>query len=386
MIEMPGKDNFKGWFDIFEWSAPVCETPEETLSRFNELDVCNKTIKDIRVIGAVWDSGLDAMKKLLIDSLKGEVVSENSGIPRSDDYDMFLVDDSALVSEPLAIEFTDGTSFEFMPCQDDQSRMSVNTIPREVEDGLNHNNFSLSKVLFKDCVGGRITGLEIRPESAFPANFQLDDDWKADWTTIRYEFSLLDRFDQKKDLVVGHIKYPFERYGNFAISLHDAGHFQPLKVQFSDMRESRKPISQLCLPLGATVGGTFRIGLMPEKDMNAERKFISSKQFHITLEDDDFTDLLSCFFISHYDPDIQDQRYHADKAYFDWYDINQFTFEDMKKVIADIRAWAALLQKREPFDDKKIKEWFSWQLGWLDGSVLDFYQLDDDETKNYDRF
>ncbi len=138
MIEMPSNSAFGEYFTPFAWSAPVCETPDEMVAQFKSLNVCNKPIKAIRIIGAAFGTGPAASKKRLIDKMKNETVSAGSKILKNGNaLDMLLVDNKVSLCDPLVIEFTDGSSFVFMPVGKKYVRMSVDAFPSTLENGLN---------------------------------------------------------------------------------------------------------------------------------------------------------------------------------------------------------------------------------------------------------
>jgi len=173
MILSKGKNDFiNNCFDKYRWSANTYETSEEIFSYLQDLGVCGKTIKKLSAIGAVWR--LSDWKSAAIDTLiDAGIISdyvkngtENAflffdGSIRAEDACLDLLNNVTIsrdlcLDEPLLIQFEDDSVLELLPHAPKGLRIGYNTLPKNMKDGTNHNNFEIDTISGPCIVGNKL--------------------------------------------------------------------------------------------------------------------------------------------------------------------------------------------------------------------------------------
>ncbi len=183
MIISTGKDDFvNSKFDKYRWSANTYETPEEINSYLVDLGVFGKTVKGISAIGAMSHYSLGSWKGKAVNTLREagiiteyeveylptrRTVTLNDGSVHDLDDCLDLLrnvstEREVRLYEPLLILFEDGDVLELLPCAPKGLRIGLNTLPKDMRDGLNRCEFDIG-VLFNQFIsGGKFSQVEIR--------------------------------------------------------------------------------------------------------------------------------------------------------------------------------------------------------------------------------
>ena len=351
-----GNDQFNGRFDFFEWSAPYYRTPKEVFIAVHELQITGKTIKAIHVIGTVFSLGSDS-KVCTILSEAGMDLSAVSW------KDYTHLDDVKLpwgvtACEPIQFIFEDNTTFEILPIGDGGARLAVNSIPVEITDGLNRSNLC-PDIFFAEFVGKQIKEFEMYVDTATKNHIckysiEADKEYNEKRTTYRYRFN----FDYPYEI---NLEQGFESYYDIK-ARGEGGVYDKTKIRYRRVKDSVSEIDeQVFICNGRDAGGTFWIvPINSDRDKDREIPFFDN--FGMAIDDYYIEEYLSEFLYRYFDPSIQKESYYPDSGRgFDWYGVNLYTYESMKKMIADIRRAAGLLAS--DYDNPeldKIKAHFPW--------------------------
>ena len=149
-------------YDKYMWKPKVFETAEEINCFLRENQISKKLIRKINTIGAAFNMSKRAYTEALEEILADIGVSQKDiDAGRYPPWtDMILMPCEVRLCEPTVIIFTDDTTLELMPTDDQKLLMSVNQIPAAVTDGLNHRNYN-PRILFKNVVGSSISYADV---------------------------------------------------------------------------------------------------------------------------------------------------------------------------------------------------------------------------------
>lgn len=353
-----GNNQFNGRFDSFEWSAPYYETPEEVLTAIRKLQITGKTIKDIRVIGTVFDKGLTSKVCTLLSDVGVDLrVNSWKEYPHLNDI---KVPWEVKACEPLQFVFDDNTTFEILPIGNGGARVATNTIPVEINDGLNRSNFK-SNIFFADFIGRQLENFDLLIKTITKSyiNFYTLKDGKGVKERSRlYQY----RFYFGHPYVFT-LEQGFESYYNIVLK-GDSKRFDHTKISYQRVKESFSEINQVFICNGRDAGGTFWI-VPINSDSKLDDQFPFFDNFGISIDDYWVEDYLSEFLYQYFDPSIQEvnEDYPKERKHFDWYDVNLYTFDSIKKMLSDIRRAADLLVNDYDHPElEQIKKHLPWHL------------------------
>ena len=175
-------------FDKYLWKPEKFETSEEIDCFLCENQIPRKLIRRINTIGAAFNMSGWACKEAL------EEILVDIGVSRKDMdagryppwTDMILMPCEVRLCEPTVIIFTDDTTLELMPTDDQKLLMSVNQIPADVADGLNHRNYD-PRILFRNIKGQSISHADVYQQQTTlkSGNGHRDDQWSS----VSFQFS-----------------------------------------------------------------------------------------------------------------------------------------------------------------------------------------------------
>lgn len=352
-----GKDQFNGRFDFFEWSAPYYSTPKEVFIAVRKLNIVGKTIKDIHVIGSVSS---------LIGHYTIETILTTAGIKLTDNWrneyphmDDVQVPWGVEACEPIQFIFDDDTTFEILPIGHGGARLAVNSIPVEITDGLNRSNLR-SDILFAELKERQVQRFEMYINTTTKNHIceyviENNRDFKESRTTYQYRFS----FGYPYEI---NLEQRFESYYNIKVRGESETH-DDTTVCYRRIKDSISKIDdQVFICNGRDAGGTFWIvPINSDRDKDREIPFFDN--FGMAIDDYYVSEYLCEFLYCYFDPAIQEEDpYDPDSGKeFDWYGVNLYSYESMRKMLADIRRAADLLVN--DYDNPEldeIKAHFPW--------------------------
>ena len=348
-----GKDQFNGRFDFFEWSAPYYSKPKEVFTAVHELQITGKTIKAIRVIGTVSALGSDSE----VCTILSEAGIDLSAVSWKD---YAHLDDVKLpwgvkACEPIQFIFEDDTTFEILPIGDGGARLAVNSIPVEITDGLNRSNLR-PDIFFAEFVGQQMKEFEMYVDKATKIRIneytvENDKGHNKIRTTYHYHFNF--GYPYEIDLEQGFGSY----YDIKARGDKTTIRYRRVKDSISETDD------QVFIYNGRDAGGSFWIvPINSDREKDREIPFFSN--FGMSIDDYYIEEYLAVFLYRHFDPKVQKMRYSPfEERSFDRYGVNLYTYENMKKMLADIRRVADLLVS--DYDNPeldRIKAHFPWDL------------------------
>ena len=202
MIISNGKNDFRNnMFDKYRWSANTYETAEEIIAFFREHGVFGKTVKGISAIGAMSTSSLEPWKDRAVVILRDagivtdcdikylpfrRIVTLHDGSVHDleDCFDLLKnvsLKREARLREPLLILFEDGDVLELLPCASKGIRIGLNTLPKDMRDGLNRCEYDVGALFNQYVSGSKFSKVEIRSS----AETTTYSHWKEDSTLKR---------------------------------------------------------------------------------------------------------------------------------------------------------------------------------------------------------
>lgn len=159
MILSDGKNNFiNNVYSFWEWSAPVLQTYDEILSKFSEMKLEERKVKDIYCVGMAYN-----WCEYNLSELVGEMSLKEEPLSTAD----ILLKRWAEIDEPFLIEFDDGDILAVDYSEGSSVRLDLNTIPKNISFGTNKPNIHADK-LFENIIGTEIASVEITTSTVMP--------------------------------------------------------------------------------------------------------------------------------------------------------------------------------------------------------------------------
>lgn len=304
--------------------------------------IYDKVIKAVHVIGRIDETW--RLRKQLCAAL------ENVGISWKewDTYpgrDKILVPWLLSVSEPLVIEFEDGSTLEMDVSAYDELLLAVDQITPGVVDGFNRGSPQAGRA-FDVLKGQRIESVQ---------------SWQQ---ALRAEYGGGGTDDRERR------RYYFDLTGNtgFGIACTQGNHevmltylrshsdlaYETLKIAYGELKQWIEPARQLPIKDGYTDGGDFDIAPARHKEGqerswdNVQRK----RELLVGIEDLLLSSLLYPFLEYYLDKELQAPFRCSRKEGFDWYGENVYTYDTMGRMIGDIRKAADRLEA--DYDDPRL--------------------------------
>ena len=169
MILSNGTNQFpNNEFSFWEWSAPILQTPHEVLQKLQELQLEGRVVKDIIAIGMGYGWTTDNILEMTYSSeqdsfLMEKLFSDAERLLASN----FQFQSAATTDQPLLIIFEDGDVLGISFDEGSSVRMELNTIPVDIQPGINYKNFHANK-LFQDLIGKTISEAWVTATSKEP--------------------------------------------------------------------------------------------------------------------------------------------------------------------------------------------------------------------------
>lgn len=320
MFKMPGKDNFESRFNWYRWSAPVYETPEETCSAVESSGVIGKRLRTIRILGDGMQ--LFLLQKPLFDTDTQELIPYCLG------------------SDPLVLEFEDGSTLEFFPQGHNHSRLAVNTIPLSIVDSdgkFDHASYCKFRESYDSIwASSEFINFEVKTfqvASELAGLSKIDDRTYGDVYFYRFVLS-----NGSSIYVVPQL----EHNGYKLIFSKEEGSFVDISAWVKQVKTEKN------ISWGKNgYGGSVKIypsnykGLDPDgyRDFECpkEVEFVC-RQALIAVDEDAIPAILPRLWAKHFDASI-----NTDWHEYEHYACNNYTREQMKAVIADLRDYIELL-------------------------------------------
>lgn len=340
MFEYGGNNNFGERFDFFEWSAPYYETPNEVYNALISLNIYNKKITAINSIGA----------GTCIEEYNLYYIIRDAGVKLGDmwwetyeNMNDVLVPWRTALCEPLQLVFEDGMSLEILPFENGGARIGINSIPVGLVDGLNKNSVNTSK-LFKELIGKSIESVELRVNTnATKYINRYSSSSNRDFTDTRIEYAIEFSFEYPYKLTL-------KQDGDSWYEVSAMENERRGKINYRRIKESLLSQNNVQIINGHDSGGTFWIiGSSKNKENNTA--FPKLRCFGISIDDYYVYEFLSTFLYKYYDSSIQ-ERSKYDDLEFDWYGVNLYSSDNMKKMIEEIRRTVIML--KEDYDNPTL--------------------------------
>lgn len=373
MFNYGGDNNFCGRFDFYEWSAPYYEDSKEVYKALKTLEIEGKTLKSINTIGACDCIGKYSLKNLYDTITDAGVELGDLWWEKYEHINDVLVPWSIGLCEPVQFVFDDNTTVEILPTEKGGARIGVNSIPIGLVDGLNKSDLN-SNELFKEFLGLKLERIELMIKKK--ETHYIND----------YSISVNDPYVERRTMYIIHFSfdYPYaldliQSFGS-SYAIRGKGDPNHHKINFERFESARMSIDQAEIESGRGTGGTFWIlGISNDKENTL--KIPDLDCFGMSVDDMYVGEFLSTFLYKYYDPSIQNREEYEDDG-FDWYGVNLYTFESIRKMLDDIYKTVDLI--KENYDDPaldKIKSKWSFYM-YTDKMIKD---LTDEEINDIRR-
>lgn len=354
-----GNNQFNGRFDFFEWSAPYYENPKEVMLALMELPIIDKVVKDIKVIGSVDDPTRTRCSLLGETLLYAGIELEDYWWEKYPHMDSIQVPWEIEACEPFQIVFEDNTTLEILPTESGGARIATNSIPVEIVDGLNRSYFK-AEIYYAEIIGKTLKSFEMRVKTT------------SEYSISQYSVNNKKRYETKHSVYqyCFHFDYPFhitlEQDFPSCYSIKMIGDngliYNNSKTTYKRVKESISDINQIYLCSGRGYGGDFWI-VPINHDSSVDEKLPFCDGIGMSIDDYCLSYYFQVFLYKYYDSSIQEniEYYPPGEREFDWYDSNLYTFENIRRMIVDIRCAAELLVN--DYDNPEldsIKEHFPW--------------------------
>ena len=349
---IPGNDDYDGYFNWYKWSAPFFARPEEVHFHLESLDLCGKTLREVRVIGGAFDIG----------NVNGNILYHRvlqAGMEPADDFpasypnlEKILVPQQVWLCEPIQSVFTDATTLEIQPIENGGARIGVNTIPLSITDGLNRSNLD-AKIFFSEVCSEQLESFEVVVEEARTKYVRHYAGRSHTESCVKYLVSF--RFSNGNEIMLTsdwtswyHVE--LNRYG------------QECLIPYARVLEAKRGGEQITIINGRDGGGMFWIFPISLDDETVEEREPLADNYGISIDETDIHEFLSFFLVQQFDPAIQ-ERDEWEENCFDSYGHNYYTFETMRRMLKEIRSVSRLLQEEydHPMLDD-LKSRFTWYL------------------------
>lgn len=318
-------------FDMFKWNAPRYVNPVQIAQALKDLNLCEKKLKAIYIVGTCqegeyWDriNLLDALRDVGIE-------------PKDDNWwkdsrlDNVKVPWELSVCEPVQLVFEDDLSVEIFPYDLDCVRIGVNSIPIGLTDGLNNGNID-ANIFFEDFIGKELKGISVKNSSI--------------------EIRAVDESDRIYERNDSEYIIKFDFGGAFVLGI-DAPDGSWFKISSKINRNNRTPYKnkkaavgyceQVILANGCDRGGAMWITAdVPSSDW---------RKLFMSIDDYEFYTYFSNFAYKYYDESIQEREEYEDLN-FDGYGYNYYTYDNAKLMLEDIKATAKLY--RECYENPEV--------------------------------
>ena len=149
-------------YEFSEWKTELIQDPNILMSKLKELNIKDKKIKNIIVLGLAYNltedeataTAYNYYKKTGVDLTDREIRNYNQ-IDENVEFLRYVE-----IDEPIIIEFEDGSRFEIDYCDGSTIKIGLNTLPKNIEWGINHPNVD-GNVVFSNCINKTVIGFEV---------------------------------------------------------------------------------------------------------------------------------------------------------------------------------------------------------------------------------
>lgn len=316
MINMPGKDQYSCRFNWYEWSAPIYITPQKAIDEMIRHGILGKQIQNIRIIGhASFESGFtDSPIHMGLSVERNEDLFEK--------YPFLInrpVPAMLRVLEPIIFEFVDGSSMEILSDGKERLRLSFDSIPKTITDGINHLNIDAGLFFQHFWKGQSIRQIKFEKHECNKYHLlrSIEDDeshsYEDNDDSYIWKFSL----GGSKEIW---LEAPDKLYAKDGL------------IDYVD----RSVLIQSIIPQRQIVFGDGEFWIFPCS--SDQEKGNSTEWESIGLLEETFGAFLYDYLVKYYKPSVQlRQKYSTIHNEFYWYGRNVFTVQDFKLFLSDLR-------------------------------------------------
>ena len=347
MFTFGGNNNFKDRFDFYEWSAPYYENSDEVFTALNKIGLKGKTLTAINAIGAINESIGNGLYWTITDS---GVTLDNNWMESYEHLDKVRVPWSIELCEPIQLVFDDGTTVEILPIEDGGARIGVNTIPVGLVNGLNPSEVDATS-FFGELIGHKLDNITLCIDSN-------EKRW-IDKNSIQNKYQ--NKRTETKYIIEFEFDFPYKlkltQEWESWYRVCGVGNEYRGKVTYQRFNSTTfQDDDTVKITTGRDGGGTFWIMGLRDKEKVCQIPNLDC--FGISIDDYYVSEYLSEFLYKYFDESIQ-EREEYEEPDFDWYGVNLYSCDSMRKMINEIKETINLLQTNydAPSLDKIKSNW-----------------------------
>ena len=175
-------------FNYREWNVDLIQSPQKLMDTLKSFNIKEKKIKDIKVIGNVFN---------LVDGLEEEIYKKNLNDEESnvenfkDEYEFKRIVE---IDEPIIITFDNGDRLEIDYSDGSTIKMGLNSLPENIHSKRFTPNLDMN-VMFSDVLGEQVIGFEVsmqdEPEATWDFTGCYDYDLDFEQETFISQFRIL---------------------------------------------------------------------------------------------------------------------------------------------------------------------------------------------------
>ena len=163
-------------FEFNKWDVELIQDPIRLMNKLKELNIKDKTIKNIRILGFVDKIG------------NSPYDIENVENDKQDNYLRKLI-----IDDPVIIEFTDGDRLEIDYTEGSSIKIGLNSLPKNIVG----NTFDQvdGSIFFSNCINKKIVGFSVEMEDGehsfdFTGSYGIELDDEQEFYIVNFRLIL----------------------------------------------------------------------------------------------------------------------------------------------------------------------------------------------------
>lgn len=348
-------------FDRFLWNPAIYTEVKDIKVALKANDINSKTIREIHTIGYAEDGSahdifMAARRKLAAIGISYDDI-DNGVYPY---LDQTLLPCQLTVCEPTVFVFEDDSTMEMQPMIGGRLKLSFNQISPQTIDGTNHANVYSQKV-FSALIGRTINDISChRKTNRIDSGSSYCDKYTSEiwkWYSNESYGFFMDCGGMDGWYTCGVFCQNY---------FYSDGKYDAVTIPYSDMQQIVRQKKQIVIVEGHDSSSYFWINPIMLTDEENKRNDGAHSIYEgveeyttqeISIEEDDVFEFLYYFLLKYYDVNVSAPfRREYDPEDFEWnLTHNVYTYEAVKKMLADIREHVRLLQA--DFGDPQLDEW-----------------------------
>lgn len=318
-------------FDIHKWKPTECRNVAAIEAALRKFNVIGKKIISLRAIGAAANLNDWKDDKNFVKIVEHKQCKKTTMLPLR-----------GILNEPVIFTFEDGSTLEILSKGKGKLLMASNQIPHGIKDGINSSNFN-SEMFFRTIKGCSLTG-KVSEHTSEEHSYYFTTE------TVVYGFYLSkDSITQKFYAAVSCVPKYF--HAEFVLSLNK-NNSKPgnscIKIPAMEYINASLNLQQVIIYEGRMLGGYFDIYPINRRGNKEYPPLGKLKYYKDLININCYFDIdyLFYFLIKYFDRnyDYGEMRMEESEGFEPYLEFNLYTYETMRKMIADMRLCAEMLE------------------------------------------